>query len=349
MKRCVTASITLFALFFLLTGFVFAYGIEKEEAASRGSGPMAIRNQMPLYLFYLQMSPDKASVSERNRLLIGADYTVSSITVSGFTPASSLYDIQIDCEVSRITIDFRYGLYENLEIGLEIPYISLSSGYLDNAVEGIEDGIGARTPRSRERQGSYEFNYALRYNYKYLIKKEHSTEGLGDIIFAAKYQLLKDESWLLPNLSLRTAIKFPTANKDDLLGSGEFDYGAGLLLDKGFFDRLYFYLGANVIFIEKPSFLDELGIDKEYFSGMVAIEYLFTDRFSVVTQVSGNSTPYPSSYTNVLDNDAYEFGLGINYTWKEKRDVSCYFGFVENIKAASSPDVSVEAGLRRRF
>jgi len=329
-------------------GIGFAASLSEEEISER-MGPIDIRNQMPLYLFYLQMVPDKAEPVERNKFIINADYTVSNITVSAFTPASSLYDVQIDLEVSRVTLDFRYGLYDNLEIGLEVPYISLSSGYLDNLIEGVEDGIGARTPRSRERQGSYEFDYTLRYNYNYLIEKKRSTHGLGDVVLNAKYHLLKEKGWFSPNISLRSAIKFPTAEKDDLLGSGKWDYGVGLLIDKGFFDRFFIYTGANVVMIEKPDFLSILGIKDYIYSGMLAMEFLFTKRFSFVLQASGNSTPYPYSNTNPLDNDAYELVVGFNYRWKEKTDAVWNFSIAENISAASSPDVSLHTGLNWKF
>ena len=242
--------IVIFSCFFIFLFLsLMQYSIFADDSAEDFSdkrvGPIGIRNQMPLDLFYLQMIPDKADVIETNKWTLNADYTVSNITVSAFTPATSLYDIQIDLEVSRITLDFRYGLRDNLEIGLELPYISLSSGYLDDVIEGIEDGVGARTPRSRERQGSYELDYTFKYNSEYLISMKHSTEGLGDIVLNAKYQLLKEAECFLPDISVRTAVKFPTAEKDDLLGSGEIDYGFGLLMDRGFFnDRLFLYLGA---------------------------------------------------------------------------------------------------------
>ena len=105
------------------------------------TGPIPIRNQMPLYLFYLQMEPDKANVTEQDKLDINADYTVSNVTVSCFTPATSLYNINIDAEVSRITLDLRYGLFEKLEAGLEVPYLSLSAGYLDGFVEEFEKTV----------------------------------------------------------------------------------------------------------------------------------------------------------------------------------------------------------------
>lgn len=333
---------------FLIVGFTPVYGAADEKPIER-LGPIGIRNQMPLYLFYLQMAPEKSEVTARNKFKVNTDYTVSNITVSAFTPKTSLYDIQIDLEVSRITLDIRYGLYDNLEIGLEVPYISLSSGYLDNLIEAVEDGIGARTPRSRERQGSYEFDYTLKYNGEFLINQKYSTEGLGDIALTAKYQLLRDRGWFWPNLSVRSAIKFPTAEKDDLLGSGEIDYGFGLLIDKGFFNRFFLYAGGNVVMIEKPSFLSVLGLKDQIFSVMFALEYFFTERFSFVSQASGNTTPYPFSDTNPLDNDAYEWALGFNYRFKEKMDMSWHFALIENISAAASPDVSVHTGINWKF
>lgn len=340
------AAIVLITLFFGGNP-AFAYGVNGAES-SKKAGPISIRNQMPLYLFYLQFVPDKAEPAERNKVTINADYTISNITVSAFTPATSLYDIQIDAEVSRATVDFRYGLCDNLEIGMEVPYISISGGYLDNFVESIEDGIGAKTPRSRERQGSYEFAYSFKYNNEFLINKQHSMQGLGDIVLNAKYQLLKEER-LLPDFSVRSAVKFPTGEKKDLLGSGELDYGIGILMDKGFFDRLFIYAGANVVWIEKPGFFSVLGVKEQIYSGMLAMEYFLSRRFSFVAQISGNTTPYPLSDTNPLDNNAYELGIGVNYNWKEKDNVSWHFAFTENIKAASSPDVSFHTGLSWKF
>ncbi len=347
-------SILVFLLFLAVSFFIFDKGFAfaddwDEENDYMNGGPLRIRNQMPLHLIYLQMVPDKASVRERNRFTANANYTVSNITVSAFTPISSLYDIDIDMEVSTVTLDFRYGLYDNLEIGLEVPYTSFSSGYLDDFIESFEDGIGARTPRSRERQGSNEFDYSFIYNSRSVISIKKSVEGIGDVVLNAKYQFLRDEGWLWPNFSLRSAVKFPTAEEDDMLGSGKFDYGFGILLDKRLFNRFFIYGGANIVAIEKPKVFDELGIGEHIYSYLLALEYCFTKRFSILTQVTGNTTPYPYSDTNPLDNDSHDFGIAFNYTWKEKSDVSCHFGITENISAASSPDVSLQTGLTWKF
>ena len=330
-----------FVLFFLLfySNNVFAK-----------SGPITIRNQMPLYLIYLQMEPDKANVIEQNKFDINADYTVSNITVSCFTPVSSLYNINIDAEVSRFTLDLRYGIYENTEVGLEVPYISLSRGYLDGFVEGFESTVGATTPRSRTRQGSYNFNYSFIYNNQNLIKRTNASDGLGDVVLKAKYQISEEDvHGFWPNASFRTAVKLPTGEKASLLGSGELDYGFGLLLDKTFSEKITVYAGCNLVIIKKPSFFSVLNLKQNIVSGIIGAEYLLTQRFSLVAQVTGNTTPYPASGTNALDENAFDVGLGFNYLWKEKQNVSWHFAFTENINSASSPDVSLNTGWKVGF
>jgi hypothetical protein len=314
------------------------------------TGPIPIRNQMPLYLFYLQMEPDKASVVEQDRFDINTDYTVSNVTVSCFTPASSLYKIDIDAEISRFTLDLRYGICENAEVGLEVPYLSLSRGYLDEFVKGFEDTVGATTPRSRTRQGSYNLNYSFIYNSQDLIKITNASNGLGDVVLKAKYQILEeDEHRLWPNISLRAAVKLPTGEKKSLLGSGELDYGIGLLLDETFSKKITVYAGCNFVIIEKPDFFSVLNLKQNIVSGIIGMEYLLTQRFSLVMQVTGNTTPYPSSGTNALDEDAFDVGLGFNYFWKEKQNVSWHFAFTENINSAASPDVSLNMGWKIGF
>ncbi|MCX5692819.1 MAG: DUF3187 family protein [Candidatus Omnitrophica bacterium] len=314
------------------------------------TGPIPIRNQMPLYLFYLQMEPDRASVVEQDSFDVNAGYTVSNVTVSCFTPVSSLYNINIDAEVSRMTLDLRYGLSEKLEAGLDVPYLSLSRGYLDEFVEGFEDTVGATTPRSRARQGSYNLNYSFIYNSQSLIKRTNASDGLGDIVLKAKYQISKeDENGFWPNASFRAAVKLPTGEKRSLLGSGEIDYGFGVLLDKTFSEKITVYTGCNFVIIEKPSFFSVLNLKRNIISGLLGVEYLLTQRFSIVVQATGNTTPYPSSGTNALDESAIDLGLGVNYRFKEKENVSWHFAITENVNSASSPDVSLDAGFNVGF
>ena len=183
-----------------------------------------------------------------------------------------------------------------------------------------------------------------------LIKRTNASDGLGDVVLKAKYQILEEDNYgFLPNVSIRTAVKFPTGDKKSLLGSGELDYGFGLLLDKTFSEKITVYAGCNFIIIEKPDFFSVLNIKRNMVSGIIGVEYLLKQRLSLVAQLTGNSTPYPSSGTNALDESAFDVGLGLNYIWKEKQNVSWHFAFTENINSASSPDVSFNTGWKVGF
>lgn len=55
--------------------------------------------------------------------------------------------------------------------------------------------------------------------------------GIGDILLQGRYYIL-DEQGLLPTVALLARIKFPTADRDRGLGTGEFDEKFGIQLSK---------------------------------------------------------------------------------------------------------------------
>ncbi len=78
-----------------------------------------------------------------------------------------------------------------------------------------------------------------------------STEGLGDIILKGGYDLLEEPEQPF-NLSAVAKIKLPTANKDDGLGTGEFDEGVGLEASKRLDSRWTFLGDLYYTFIGSP-------------------------------------------------------------------------------------------------
>lgn len=308
-------------------------------------GPMAIRNQMPLYLFWYFFPQEKAEVTADKKLTTVFDYTVSNVIIDKVTTPTEEYIVKADMEINRYNLNVRYGILEKFEIGLEVPYLVLSEGYLDTFVEDFEDIIGATAVGARKHTGKDLFNYELRHNGRYLIRQTETTDGIGDIALSAKYMLL-DEMDGLPRVSVRGAIKFPTAPEGEYLGTGKLDYGAGILLDKTF-SRLVTYLNLNAVLIEKPSFLDELDIKNFIASGMAGLEYCFTERFSGILQGTWHSTPYPTTGTDPLDNQAVEIGLGLNYQFTINSN--WHIAVVENAFADSTPDVTFQLGGRVKF
>lgn len=308
-------------------------------------GPMPIRNQMPLYLFWYAFPQDKAAVISGKKFAAVFDYTVSNVIVDKVTTPGEEWIVRADMEVSRYNLNVKYAALKNLEASLEIPYLTMSKGYLDGFVENFERAIGATAVGARRRASRRGFNYNVQHNYKNLINTQSPADGIGDIALAAKY-ILAEETPSLPAAAVRAAVKFPTASKDKYLGSGKFDYGLGVLLDKSF-DRFFTYLNINTVFIQKPDFLSEVNIKGYMLSSMLALEYCFTERFSTVLQGTWNSTPYPDTGTDPLDNQAVEAGIGLNYQLTQNSN--WHIAVVENCLADSTPDVTFQLGGRIKF
>ena len=304
------------------------------------TGPMAIRNQMPLYLFWYAFPQDKADVVGYRKFSAAFDYTVSNVIVDKATEPGEKYIVKADMEVSRYNLAVKYGVLDNLEAKVEVPYLALGKGYLDGFVEDFERGIGATAVGARRRTGKYQFNYDVKYNNQNLINSQTPTDGLGDIAVSAKY-MVRAETENFPRISVRGAVKFPTASEDKYLGSGKFDYGLGILFDKSF-GRFFTYLNFNTVFIDKPDFLGDINVKNYILSGMLAFEYCFTERFSGILQGTLHSTPYPKSGTTPLDNNAGEIALGLNYQFT--MNSNWHIAVVENTYADSTPDVTFQLG-----
>jgi hypothetical protein len=75
--------------------------------------------------------------------------------------------------------------------------------------------------------------------------------GLGDVLLRVSYVLL-DEKPFLPEIAPYMKIKFPTADADRGLGTGEFDETIGVDLSKQFIGPLFGYVTVAYTFVGSP-------------------------------------------------------------------------------------------------
>ena len=324
-----------------------------EESKFHSSGPLNIRNQMPLYLFYMAPTPDKAETLGKGKIKTDTSYHVSNVIVQQrpsyaqyFGP--SLKDrewwVYVDTEVNRLDLNFSYGIMDNLEFSVDIPYFIFSDGYLDGFIEGFEDAFsGIKTPNAREEKERYDYEYEIRNRGNVIINSTSKPNAFGEVSAYLKYKILDESDWK-PTLSLRGAVKLPTAG-DELLGSDEFDYAIGLLLDKTFSKRLSVYLNINYIFLGEPDIMSELvDFRDEMVHGVIGVEYIITDKTSMLIQATANTTVY--DYDGLTANggvtstgrDPVVLTLGFNHNFNDK--VSWQIAVDENTNTAA-PDFGV--------
>ncbi len=171
---------------------------------------------------------------------------------------------------------------DRLDLSLEIPYLYQSNSTTTSFGMGrfktatMQPGGPGRGPGPK-RMGSSHFANTFDVT--------QSQSGIGDLILKGGYIVLPEKG-TAPEVRPEVYVKFPTADEHKGLGTGEYDAGFGLTLNKwinnwnGYFEGLYNYIGKSSDF--------QL---KDYFSYELGVGYQVTDRLLPALAVKGTTSP----------------------------------------------------------
>ncbi len=294
-------------LIFLYAGTAFP-GDSWENWQGR-SGPVSIVNQSPVQLLFLQPVPDKADTLPKGHGSIRLNTTITNTLVS---QKSERYTAVVDMEMIRTSLEVSYGVLPRLELGLSLPAANYYSGFMDKPILEVEKFFG--DPRNiREKEDANQFACFVRKDGKVFISGSNNSTGMGDLVLRAKGKVW-DEGDTLPGLSTRVSVKLPTGDKDRAFGSGEVDWGLGLLLQKDI-DKISAYLNADVTF--PGDAFDDAGVSlREFYTVMFGAEYRFTPRFSALAQMNWITRPFKDTGLDMLDKRIVELLIGLSYCTK---------------------------------
>ncbi|MCS6318920.1 MAG: DUF3187 family protein [Nitrospira sp.] len=275
------------------------------SAGAEGFGPFPVRNFQALDQLVLAMPGDRAAVLKRGDFDVRLEV---ANTASISRDQEEQADVSMKFETVRTGLFLRYGLTDRLEIGAEIPAYHRYGGFMEGPILGVERGTtGVSPPRKALQDVGYAFN--LTNGGRTLFRGAEGATGLGDISFYGKYQILKETS-IVPALSVRVGVKAPTGDTSQVFGSGHPDAGIGLALDKKFAGSWILYANLNGVF--PTGRIAGLGL-QPVVSGLVAVEYLWTENFSITAQFDYYSPPFHGTGTRVLDKGVTESVLGVSY------------------------------------
>lgn len=274
-------------------------------AGAEGFGPFPVRNFQALDQLVLAMPGERAAVQRKGDFDIRLE---AANTASIARDQEEQADVTMKFETVRAGLFLRYGLTDRLEIGAEVPGYHRYRGFMEEPILGVERGTTGISPaRKALRETAYAFN--ISNGGRTLFQGAKGATGLGDISFYGKYQLLKETS-TLPALSVRVGVKAPTGDTDQVFGSGHPDAGVGLALDKTFATGWIVYANLNGVFPTGQI----AGLDLQpVISGLVAVEYLWTENFSITAQFDYFSPPFHGTGTRVLDKGVTESVIGVSY------------------------------------
>ena len=115
-------------------------------------------------------------------------------------------------------------LFQNGDVTLIVPFLSVTSDCGVTLLSGVPNQTG----------GTCSQTTITTKNGKQVkgLRPTTTTEsGIGDVILRARYYVVDEHGWV-PTVAVTAKIKFPTADRDRGLGTGEFDEGLGLQVSK---------------------------------------------------------------------------------------------------------------------
>lgn len=131
-------------------------------------------------------------------------------------------------------------LFDNGDITLVIPYVTITSNCSVTLVNGVPLRTGGLCPSTTPSGGTFP--------------KRVTESGLGDVLLIGRYYVYTErEPGILPSLMISGRLKAPTADKDRGLGTGEFDEGGSLGLTKLITTSFVLFADAGYTIIGKPS------------------------------------------------------------------------------------------------
>ncbi len=197
-----------------LTAVLIIFGLPSHALAARPT-PFATTNQNPLVTIYGLPAADSSEVlpAQATEVQLRSDIA-NSCSISSAKDEGIL----LDGETYRSRLRLKHGIGHNLEIGMELPYISHSGGFLDRLIDNWHESFGfPEGERNSLERDQLNYHYTKTTTRIDLHQRE---AGFGDVSLTGGWQLEGTETTAL---TLRASLKLPTGEAEKLTGSGGSD------------------------------------------------------------------------------------------------------------------------------
>lgn len=361
MTRCLLNALA--ALLVICVLALPAAGQERDPADVLG--PLPVRDQYLLSNGFFFFEPESARVLDDNAWLVdihGADSNTfaksrwishnlegdtdrrtgrQTLALIRMDKGQSIF--LVDGETHRTTITAHRGLGANLEVGIAVPFATISGGSSDAFIERFHAIFHLGDNQRVAMQRNHETVY-LRTDDRTYFRERPSGAHLGDIALSAKYELPALED---PNLALSVqgALELPTGNAQTLDGSGSLDGGVQLLATRDY-GRSRVHASAGVLLLGHNG---PLGTKTQFvITDSIGISHLIAGRTSATAQVTISQSPFRTIGAPELTRRSYQMTLGLQHAIG--RSLTAYAGVVENlITYQNSADAGLIWGIARRF
>ena len=210
----------------------------------------------------------------------------------------------IDTEMRSLNLTVRQRVGERFEIGVDLPYVSYSGGFLDSVIYDFHEFFGLS---NSAREGPEDqFRLYMEKDGVTLYDATEPSSGIGDVQLAAAMRL--------GSATIRASVKLPTGDADKLTGSGAADlavgvYGGGAMT---VLERNLSYSGfAGVLSLGDGDVLPTLQKSVVPYGGL-ALRWQATERLALATQVYAQG-PYLDAALDEMGGHTFQLAFGGDY------------------------------------
>lgn len=269
-------------------------------------GPLEVRAQNPLYLLFLTETPERgASSLEQNDWSLSLETTFSNGTLGERREKG--IGLELDLESWRHVLKVRYGIFDRYSVGIDIPFLTISGGFLDPFIQKFHHIFGFPNGE-RDLVSNNTLTYVVTDSGRAIYKPRPSMFGLSDIIVSNKVQFL-EESTFIPALSLKASLKLPTGQTKNATGSGGLGFAGSLYMEKSI-SRFHSY---SLVGFSINDGLPELKpfLNLAQFTFSQSFEFDIFEYLSLVAQIAGNTSMFHDVKITALKNPMLDLSVGL--------------------------------------
>lgn len=331
-------------IFFIL---LILGGFQNLPLQAQDTTPYYIRNQNPFVRIFGIPAAESGSVAPAQSFMVGLVGDATNNFTSGYIANEEIF---LDSEIYVTKLILRYGLFEKVEVGLDLPYVYSYGGFLDTPVENwhtaFNFGTNGRPESPRDR---IRYRYAL--NDKNLLVMEEEDIGWGDIRLSTAYQLVASPKNMSRNVVLRAGVKFPTGESSTFLGSDSMDFTLGLSGSElhNFYSHIFSFFGtAGAAYLGKGKILSSIQNQLVLYASIgTGWSPSFFPRLTGKIQVDGHTPVYNSRLVEIGQVGALQVGMGgtVILPWKTKVDLVV----TEDLLPGTASDLGLHMSLQQPF
>jgi hypothetical protein len=305
--------------------------------AGAAAAPFITRDQNPLLAGFGLPSALPAQLDSTHELGLDTAINWSSSAIDQHSAREAL---TVDAETREARLTFRYFLAP-LELRLQLPYHYIGGGNLDSFVDSFHDAFGL-PEGARPRQPRDAIRVSYQRDGVTLFDQRSSDSGLGDVSIDLGYQLLtrgdrRAAAWL--------SIKLPTADEDELRGSGAVDVSVSVAGERNFGPRWDAFAQISATWLGEGDLLPRQQRDFSV-SGLAGVSVRVVGNLYAKLQLDAHTAVFDGSDLDYFDEALILSGGG---EYRLPNDWVFDFGISEDIAVDQSPDLVLLFGLYRRF